>query len=143
VSFPPVPGGIFSRSNVPDPTAANQYPVSNSSDKWTLSGVGTIGGNTYNAGWTLSTADLGGEALYSSASGGTATIPLNLTSAVGEDLGDPDPGVDLAEAGEELADRGQPGERVGGRDGAAGGDADTGYPGAAAAAAVVNGPARR
>jgi hypothetical protein len=84
VSFPPVPGGIFSRSNVPDPTAANQYPVSNSSDKWTLSGVGTIGGNTYNAGWTVSTADLGGEALYSSASGGTATIPLNLTSAVGE-----------------------------------------------------------
>jgi hypothetical protein len=68
---------------VPAPTAANQYPVSNSSDAWTLSQVGTVGGNTYNAGWTLGTPDLGGEALYNSASGGTVTVPQNLTSTVG------------------------------------------------------------
>ena len=70
----------------PAPSAANQYPVSNSSDQWVLSQVGTVGGNTYNTGWTVATGDLGGEALYSSSSGGSATVPSGLTSVVGASL---------------------------------------------------------
>lgn len=68
---------------VPAPTAANQYPVSNSSDAWVLTPAGTVGGNSYSAGWTVGVTDLGGEALYSSSSAGTATIPSGLTSTVG------------------------------------------------------------
>lgn len=71
---------------MPVPTAANQYPVSNSSDVWTLAQAGTVGGNSYSSGWTVATTDLGGEALYSSTSAGTATIPSGLTSTVGATL---------------------------------------------------------
>jgi hypothetical protein len=70
-------------SSVPTPTAANQYPVSNSSDVWTLAAVGTVGGNSYNAGWTVGASDLGGEADYNSSSAGSATIPSGLTATVG------------------------------------------------------------
>lgn len=73
-------------AGVPVPTGAGQYPVSNGSDQWTLTQGGTVGGNTYNAGWTVAASDLGGEALYNSASAGTATIPQNLTATVGASL---------------------------------------------------------
>lgn len=82
MSFPPVPGSFVSQ--VPRPTGANQYPLSNSSDKWTLAQLGTIGGNTYNASWDVGVSDLGGEALYNSSSAGTATIPMGLTTIIGE-----------------------------------------------------------
>lgn len=79
----PSPAAALANLGLPTPTAANQIPVSNSSNQWVDAQAGTVGGNTYNAGWTVGTSDLGGEALYTGSSAGTATIPSGLTSTVG------------------------------------------------------------